>query len=251
MQSKAFINSPHQHLNVYSQSTHIAFTLVITTNMGTDNTSRYPLSALLGVVLSSSVTTTHAADAADAAPDIILQQTSSQMLASLKQHRSTLKENPKYIFDIVTNVLVPHIDIQNVSRVALGKHWRKATRMQRYRFTEEFQNLLVRFYSLALVEYFNVHDIPDDVIEFIPLINTPPTSNTTVHTKVKQQRGRPVNVAYNLHQVNDTWMVYDVAVEGISIISAYRSVFASELRGKDIEELISSMAEHNQKLIGS
>ena len=184
-----------------------------------------------------------------ASPADLLQQTSNEMLVALKTYRPMIKDDPRYLFIIVNEVLTPHVDMETAARMALGKHWATASATQRQRFTREFTALLVRFYSLSLAAYLNLHEIPQDVIEFLPGRDRLSPGKSLIHTRVHPPRGKPVDVNYCLHQVNGEWKVFDLSVDGISIVTAYRSVFNSELRKHGIDGLIATLSAQNRRLL--
>ena len=184
-----------------------------------------------------------------ASPTQMLKQTSDDMLAAIKTYRPMIKDDPRYLFIIVNEVLTPHVDMESVARMALSKHWATASEAQRQCFTREFTALLVRFYSLSLAEYLNLHEIPQDVIEFLPARDRLSPHNSLIHTRVHPPRGKQVDVNYSVHQVDGEWKVFDVSVDGISIVSAYRSVFTSELRKHGIDGLIATLSEQNRRLL--
>lgn len=184
-----------------------------------------------------------------ASPAHLLKQTSDEMLATLQTYRPKIQEDPHYLFIIVNEVLTPHVDMEAVARLALGKHWATASAAQRQRFTQEFTALLVRFYSLSLAEYLNLHEIPQDVIEFVPARDRLSPQNSLIHTRVHPPHGKAIEVNYCLHQVGGEWKVFDVTVDGISIVTAYRSVFTSELRKHGVDGLIATLSDQNRRLL--
>ena len=58
--------------------------------------------------------------------------------------------------------------------------------------------------------------------------------------------GKPVSIDYRMHQVGDKWMVYDVKIDGISLIANYRTSFASEIRKGGMSGLIAALKEKNR-----
>ncbi|MEJ2509778.1 MAG: ABC transporter substrate-binding protein [Gammaproteobacteria bacterium] len=185
-------------------------------------------------------------------PRALLEQTSHRMVAALDANRALLARKPTRIYAIVEDVLVPHVDMTRASRWALGRHWREASAEQRARFQQEFHTLLVRFYSTALVEYLNAgHEIPDGVIAFLPQRGDEAAARVggevTVRTVVRPANGRAVPVNYEMHRSPEGWKVCDVTVDGVSIITAYRSVFRTEIRKHGIDGLIDTLAAFNQR----
>src|SRR5574339_612976 len=85
-------------------------------------------------------------------PRVMLESVSKELLGKLKSEQAQVNAKPQRMFDIVDQVLVPHVDLETMSRMVLGKHWRTATPEQRARFTAEFRTLMVRFYVSALLD---------------------------------------------------------------------------------------------------
>lgn len=184
----------------------------------------------------------------ETAPTVLLQRTSQHMLSVLDQQRARIHAEPEYIYTVVEEVLVPHVDLAMASRWALGRHWREASAAQRARFQHEFHTLLVRFYATALAQYLDGHTIPRDVITFLPRRVPVTGKKALVRTLVRQDNGQPVSVNYLLRNTAQGWKVCDVRVEGVSIIGVYRSVFNDEVRRHGMDGLIQSMAKYNQRL---
>lgn len=191
-----------------------------------------------------------AADAAIATPEAMLQETAHQMFAALEENRGRLERQPRAIYGIVEKVLVPHVDLRHACRWVLGRHWRSATPEQRRRFSEQFRTHLIRFYSHALVNYMNLNGrVGEDVISFLPQRRpAAEAQDATVHTTVERPDGSAVPVNYRLHRIDGRWQVYDVVLNGVSVISAYRSVLSSEVDQRGLDAVIASLTEHNRRL---
>ncbi|MEJ2509779.1 MAG: ABC transporter substrate-binding protein [Gammaproteobacteria bacterium] len=209
----------------------------------------------LGVALAALLLTlagavgAQAADQSPSAPDSLMRQTSEQMFSALQEHRGQLKNDPTYVYTLVNEVLVPHVDFNRASHWVLGRYWRKATPEQRQRFIKEFKTLLVRFYSNALAEYAQGHEIDHNMITFLPFRADDQARDVTVRSLVHQPNGSSVAVNYELHRDAAGWKVYDVTVEGISMVTTYRSSFAEEIRKGGIDGLIHTLSERNRKLL--
>jgi len=70
-----------------------------------------------------------------------------------------------------------------------------------------------------------------------------------VQTQVIRPQGPPVLVDFRLQRNNDTWMVYDVVIEGVSLIINYRSNFGEEISRNGLDALIQHMVDHKAKAI--
>jgi len=179
----------------------------------------------------------------------LMATTSDHMLSALEQEGETLRNNPQRVRQLVDQNLLPHVDFNQMSRLVLGKHWRAATAAQRASFIEEFRQFLVRFYTAALIEYSKGHEIPQDVIRFLPLRASENDTTVTVRSEVKQPgSAHVVPVDYQLTSSGNAWKVFDVSVDGISLVANYRSSFAVEIRKGGVDGLIAALVQRNAEL---
>jgi phospholipid transport system substrate-binding protein len=182
------------------------------------------------------------ASASPGAAQELVQQTSERMLSALKSEQSTIKANPARVYALADNIVLPHFDFQRMSSLVLGKYWRTATPEQQAQFTQEFRNLLVRTYATAMTEY------SGQQINYLPLKAAPDASDVTVRTEILQPGGPPVGVNYSLYQKDGTWKVYDVIIEDISLVTSYRSSFASQIKRSSLDDLIAQLVARSKNL---
>lgn len=176
-------------------------------------------------------------------PQALVKNASDDMLKALKDHEAELEANPDKIYSLVEAILMPHFDFEKMSKLALGKNWRQASDDQRSRFTEEFRLLLIRTYSTAMLEY------TDEEIRMLPFRDDLSRKRVSVPMEVVQPAGPAIPMALSLYQnEQDEWKVYDVKIDGISLVTNYRSSFANEIRNDGMEKLIENLAERNAKV---
>jgi phospholipid transport system substrate-binding protein len=176
-----------------------------------------------------------------AEPQKVIEEISLQLADILEHERETLKNDPGYVYRLANKVLVPNVDFQRVSRLVLGKHFRSASSAQQQAFKQQFQRLLVRTYSTAFIQLDG-----DWEIRYLPL-RTNKKGDVLVRTKVLYAGGAPLNIIYRMHLKDGSWKVYDVKIEGVSLVTNYRSSFANELRRTGIDGLIKKMSELNDR----
>jgi len=182
------------------------------------------------------------------APEEVLKSITYNLIEALKKSKKTPKQDPQIIHAMVATHIAPKLDFIAASRWVLGKYWRHADRAQKIRFIKEFRSLLIRFYSSALAEYALTHEIDHSIMRFLP-VRENDSKDVTVHSIVSPPNSnKKVAVNYNMHKTRKGWKIYDVTVEGISMITTYKSSFAPQLRNEGIEALINSMTKRNQKL---
>jgi len=150
-----------------------------------------------------------------------------------------IRRDPIRLNTIIERHILPHIDFSALSRLTLGKHWRRATPEQRAQFAGEFRTLLVRTYSTSLTEYTNQH------VEYVASNASPDKKRVTVRTRIIEEGRPPVPIDYSLRQVKGHWKIYDVSIEGVSLAVNYRSTFAQEIRSYGLEGLIRHLSARN------
>lgn len=186
-------------------------------------------------------------------PRAMLESASKELLGTLKKEQTQLHAKPERMFDIVDQVLVPYVDLETMSRLVLGKHWRTATPEQRTRFTAEFRTLMVRFYVSALLDdpkqIDSILERADTIITFLPGSSGDDPNKSIVRSEVHLPNGQVVPVVFNLHNKSGQWRVFDVNVEGISLIINYRNSFSEQVVQNGLDSLISDLATRNKTLL--
>jgi phospholipid transport system substrate-binding protein len=158
-----------------------------------------------------------------------------------------VKEDPDIIHDqprlrvIARDVVLPHVDMRVMSRWVLGKNWRKATPEQRDAFVREFQELLLSSYLRQV----NAYD--GEVARFLPLRGGQKEGRAVVNAEIDQPNGPVIHVIFRMHQVKTEWLIFDVSVEGISLVATHRSSFNSEIRNRGLDDLITRLKKQNER----
>ena len=157
-------------------------------------------------------------------PDELVRKTADDVISTIKQDKDIQAGDTNKIYKLAEEKILPNFDFERISRLVLGKAWRKATDKQKTEFKYEFKNLLLRTYAVALSKY------KDQKIEYKPLRMKPTDEIVTVKTEIIQSGGQPIDVDYALAKQDDGWLVIDIIIEGVSLVTNYRSQFASEIK---------------------
>ncbi|MGD8547870.1 MAG: ABC transporter substrate-binding protein [Thiohalophilus sp.] len=208
---------------------------------------RYLISSLVLVLLSLMLVRPATADINE--PRVLLEDVTHQMIRSINQRQAEIKQNPEVAKQLVEELLLPHIDLITASRWVLGKYWRRASKEQKLAFIRHFREMLLRFYSTALADYLRENTVDEKLITFDPVRAEAGSDDVTVHSEVHPPNGKVIPVNYHMHLTRKGWKVYDVSVEGISVITTYRTSFASEIREHGLDGLISRLADKNNSLV--
>jgi len=203
---------------------------------------------IIGFANNAAITPASAANAEHAALTI-LKQATYNMIEALKKASKSERGDARFIRKLVNTHLAPNIDFIASSKWVLGKHWRRANLEQKKTFIRQFKKLLVQFYSAALSEYAVSAKIDHNILSFLPVRNAADDDDITVHSRVNTPSGKVIPVNYHVHKTRKgDWKVYDVSVEGISMISTYRASFAAELKQNGVTGIIASLKQRNAKL---
>ena len=177
-----------------------------------------------------------AALANDTPPDVLARTTTQGVLTILKQDKELQNGNLTRVYQLVEAKVLPNFDFNRMTQLALGKHWPRATAKQKQSLVNEFRNLLVRTYSGSLTAFTN------QTVEFKPLTMKPDDTDVTVRSEIRQPGGQPIPINYSMYRTAFGWKVYDVTIDGVSLVTNYRASFSSTIRQSGIDGLIKAMA---------
>lgn len=175
------------------------------------------------------------------APDVLVKDTATEVLDIIKQDKDIQNGDMRKITALAEEKILPHFDFDRMSRMVLGKHWSRASKEQQQQFIKEFRSLLIRTYSSALAKYRN------QTIEYKPLRMQPSDTDAQVKTQILQPGGPALPIDYSLVKANNAWRVYDVKIEGVSLVTTYRGQFSTEVRQSGMDGLIQRLADKNKQ----
>jgi phospholipid transport system substrate-binding protein len=180
---------------------------------------------------------------AEVAPEELVRSTADVILAEIKQNREVYAKDYDKLYKMADEKVLPHFDFRRMAQWVLGRNWRDATPEQRDRFVAAFRDLLVRTYSQALLNY------KDEQILYLPVQRQPNDTEVLVKTEVKQSGGQPnIPIHYSFYRNKDgAWKVYDVTIEGVSLVTNYRSVYTTKIRDQGIDALINEIVANNRQ----
>ena len=180
--------------------------------------------------------------AQEVAPNVLLQSTTLEVIAAMKQERNLHAGQPSQVASLVETKVLPLFDFPRMTQIAVARNWRVATPAQQVALTAEFKTLLVRTYSRALSSY------RDQVIEFKSMRSAPADTEVTVRSVVKQSGTEPIAMNYDMVKTPAGWKVFDITVAGISLVTTYRDSFAASVRDGGVDGLIKALEDKNRQL---
>ncbi|OYY92566.1 MAG: hypothetical protein B7Y41_15410 [Hydrogenophilales bacterium 28-61-23] len=177
-------------------------------------------------------------------PDVLAKNTTNDVLRIVKQDKEIKGGNNKKILALVEEKILPNFDFRQMTQLAVGKNWSKATPEQQESLVHEFRTLLVKTYSASL------SSVADYRIEFKPFKLAPNDNDVTVNTEVSKPGAPPIPIDYRMEKKDAGWKVYDVLVDNVSMVTVYRNSFNSEVRKGGVEGLLASLSRRNQPTSG-
>jgi phospholipid transport system substrate-binding protein len=177
-------------------------------------------------------------------PQQAIEDTSTKLHAKLQDR--AFAQDFAQVTQFVNEIIMPHTDFDRISALVLGPIWKTATNDERARFKQEFQTLLIRTYSRAFVEF------RDWTIRFLPLEMEAGATKAVVKTEVLQPGIQPVAVNYRMVQSQGNWKAYDIMIEGVSLVTNYRTTFTNEVKTKgSLSAVIDGLAKRNAEALAS
>jgi phospholipid transport system substrate-binding protein len=181
------------------------------------------------------------AQAEEMPPDVLVKNTTLEVTGILKRDKADFANDKQKLYALIDTKVLPHFDFTQMTQLAVGRYWRQATPAQQQQLVTQFRTLLVRTYAGALAAF------NKQTIEFKPFNMPAGSTDVTVNTQVKQPGAQPIPIDYSLEQTAAGWKVYDVSIDGVSLVTNYRSSFGSEIRKNGVAGLLRTLTNRNQQ----
>lgn len=178
--------------------------------------------------------------ATNAAPDELVRKLSTDVLDSIKKDKSLQSGDLSKLQQLVDEKILPYVDFDKMTQLAVGRGWRQATPEQRQALSREFRTLLVRTYAGAMSQ------VREHQVKMLPFRPGNP-DDVVVRTQIVAPRGDPIQLDYRLEKTGAGWKIYDVNVLGVWLVENYKNSFASEINQGGIDGLIKSLSERNKQ----
>ena len=187
-----------------------------------------------------SITNAAAADLIE--PQKVIEEASGELKVRMQDPGFT--KDFRKITEFVNSVIYPHADFDLISALVLGKLWKNASPTEREEFKKEFQTLLIRTYSRAFVEF------KEWSVRFLPINSDGDERKVMVKTEILQPGLQPIAVNYRMLFNKGEWKVYDILIEGVSLVTNYRTSFKNEVeRTGSLKEVINQLAKRNTEAL--
>ena len=178
---------------------------------------------------------------AQEAPEALVKRVSDELLQLVRTDKQLASGDQRKVVEVAEAKVLPHFDFERMTRLAVGRNWAQAAPEQKQSLVKEFRTMLVRTYSSSLSAYRN------QTIEVKPSKMAAADKDTTVRTAVIQPGGPPIPIDYAMEKAADgSWKVYDVIIDGVSLVTTYRSSFNDQIQKGGIDGLVKTLADRNR-----
>jgi phospholipid transport system substrate-binding protein len=175
----------------------------------------------------------------DLGPEELVRKVTQDVLDAIRSDKQLAAGDKQKALQLAEEKVLPHIDFEEATRLAVGRAWAQATPEQRKKLVEEFRRMLVRTYSNAISAY------EGQTMQVLPVRMKPGDTEVTVHNRYIRAGGQPLPVDYQMHKTAEGWKIYDITVEGVSLVLTYRSEFDAIVKQQGIDGLIKRLEEKN------
>jgi phospholipid transport system substrate-binding protein len=165
-------------------------------------------------------------------PEDVVRGAAESVLRSMEDRRDYLQEHPAELRQLVNSIFSPRFDQNYAAYLVLGRHGREANAEQRSRFTAALYSYILNRYTHGLLSF------TSDRLQIIPYPGSEGDERATVRTFVILNDGRRIPVNYDLRLGTEGWLVYDIAIDGISYVRNLRSQLGAEIEQAGLEHVI-------------
>ena len=179
--------------------------------------------------------------AVQADPIKTMESITTSVQNEIKKNRARIEKDPKAIYEVVNQVILPHVDFVEMAIWMAGKSaWSKASAADQAAFIKEFKVLVVRTYATSLNKYNN------EIIEFFPMQTSASSTRIQISSKIHRLNKEDLRVDYRLISNNSTWKLYDVIIEGVSILKGFQAQFSEHIRNNGLKAVTQEIKLHNE-----
>jgi phospholipid transport system substrate-binding protein len=179
------------------------------------------------------------ASAQEPGPEQLVQSITDEVMTAVKADKGLAAGDREKALRLAEEKILPHVDFEEATRLALSRAWSQASAEQKRKLVAEFRATLLRTYTNAVSTYSGTQP------RYLPPRGKAQGAEATVRYQFSQEGSPPLQVAYELRRTGAGWKIYDISVEGISLVLTYRTEFDGIIKQEGIDGLIRRLAQRN------
>jgi phospholipid transport system substrate-binding protein len=192
---------------------------------------------LIAFVASLFVALPAAAQQSQLGPEELVKRVTEDVLGTIQSDKKLQEGDKQKALQLAEEKVLPHIDFREAMSLAMGRSWHQATPEQKEKLVKEFRSMLVRIYANAIDRY------RGQTMKVLPVRMQPNATEVVVRNRYLSPGKPPTPVEYSMKKGPEGWKIYDIAVEGVSLVLTYRSEFENITRTSGVDGLIKRLQE--------
>ena len=177
--------------------------------------------------------------AQQAGPEELVKKMTGDVMSAIQSDKQLAAGDRQKALKLAEEKILPHVDFEEATRLAVGRPWSQASAEQKKTLVQEFRRMLVRTYSTAISAY------EGQTMKVLPVRMKPDDDEVTVRNQYIRPGARPVAIDYQMRKTDGGWKIFDIVVEGVSLVLTYRSEFDAVVKQSGIDGLIKQLAVKN------
>jgi phospholipid transport system substrate-binding protein len=177
--------------------------------------------------------------AQDLGPEELVKKVTAEVMDAIKSDKQLAAGDKQKALRLAEEKILPHVDFEEATRLAVGRAWAQAAPEQKKKLVSEFRSMLVRTYSNALQPY------EGQQMKVMPVRMKPGDTEVTVQNQFIRSGAQPVKIDYSMRKADKGWKIYDIVVEGVSLVLTYRSEFDAVVKQEGVDGLIKRLSQKN------
>ena len=170
-------------------------------------------------------------------PEDLVKKVTEDVLGTIQSDRKLQEGDRQKALKLAEEKVLPHIDFKEAMSLAMGKSWHQATPEQQAQLVNSFRSMLVRIYSNAIERY------RGQTMKVMPVRMQPNATEVVVRNQYISPGKPPTPIEYSMKKTPEGWKIYDIAVEGVSLVLTYRAEFENITRTSGVDGLIKRLQE--------
>jgi len=182
------------------------------------------------------------AGAGTLSPEALVKQVAADVLGATRKDKDKAVEagDKREGLALAEEKILPHVDFAEATRLAASAAWGRASPVQQVQMVSAFRAMLVRTYSNTIDAY------RDQTMRVLPAKTVLRAKEAVVHSEYVRPGEAPVGVEYAMRKSAGEWKIYDIAVEGVSLVLTYRPLFDHVTRTEGVDGLVRRLRENGK-----
>jgi phospholipid transport system substrate-binding protein len=180
------------------------------------------------------------AGAESLSPEALVKQVAADVLVATRKDKDKAVEanDKRNRLALAEEKILPHVDFAEATRLAASAAWGRASPVQQVQMVSAFRAMLVRTYSNTIDAY------RDQTMRVLPAKTVLRSKEAVVHSEYVRPGEAPVGVEYAMRKSAGEWKIYDIAVEGVSLVMTYRPLFDHVTRTEGVDGLVRRLRQN-------